>query len=68
MQVSTAVRLCDGALVVVDIVEGVCPQVCQLWLAAISILKNTKYFSTVPCFDPGQMKLKIWSFEPNPYY
>ena len=25
-QVSTAVRLCDGALVVVDVVEGVCPQ------------------------------------------
>lgn len=26
-QVSTAVRLCDGAIVVVDVVEGVCPQV-----------------------------------------
>ena len=25
-QVSTAVRLCDGALVAVDVVEGVCPQ------------------------------------------
>ena len=31
MQVSTAVRLCDGALVVVDVVEGVCPQVCVLF-------------------------------------
>ena len=27
LQVSTAVRLCDGAIVVVDVVEGVCPQV-----------------------------------------
>lgn len=25
-EVSTAVRLCDGALIVVDVVEGVCPQ------------------------------------------
>ena len=29
-EVSTAVRLCDGAIVLIDVVEGVCPQVrCQ---------------------------------------
>ena len=27
MQVSIAVLLCDGTLVVIDVVEGVCPQV-----------------------------------------
>lgn len=26
--VSTATRLCDGALIVVDVLEGVCSQVC----------------------------------------
>ena len=26
-EVSTAVRLCDGAIILVDVIEGVCPQV-----------------------------------------
>ena len=26
-EVSTAVRLCDGAIILIDVVEGVCPQV-----------------------------------------
>ena len=29
-EVSTAVRLCDGAIVMVDVVEGVCPQVTSI--------------------------------------
>jgi ribosome assembly protein 1 len=35
-EVSTAVRLCDGAIVVVDVVEGVCPQTQVIYL-----IKNT---------------------------
>ena len=30
--VSTATRLCDGALLVVDVLEGICPQVSRIYL------------------------------------
>ncbi len=41
-EVSTAVRLCDGALVVIDVVEGVCPQVskCRLMQIAVQYLQQ----------------------------
>lgn len=29
-EVSTAVRLCDGAIILIDVVEGVCPQVPEI--------------------------------------
>jgi translation elongation factor EF-G len=29
-EVSTAVRLCDGAIILIDVVEGVCPQVSKI--------------------------------------
>lgn len=35
LQVSTAVRLCDGAIVVVDVVEGVSPQVRNSFLCFV---------------------------------
>lgn len=35
-EVSTAVRICDGCIIVVDAVEGVCPQV------RVMILKHLK--------------------------
>jgi len=45
-EVSTASRLCDGTLVLVDVVEGVCTQVCRtdiqagirltIWVASFS--------------------------------
>ncbi|CAF1087561.1 unnamed protein product [Adineta ricciae] len=41
-EVSTAVRLCDGAIILVDVVEGVCPQTLaalrQAWLEHLRII------------------------------
>lgn len=37
-EVSTAVRLCDGAIVVVDVVEGVCAQTKVRWIAQFTYI------------------------------
>ena len=34
-EVSTAVRLCDGAVILVDVVEGVCPQVRRILMICL---------------------------------
>lgn len=64
-EVSTAIRLCDGAIVVVDAVEGVCPQVQSLldvsneclpvdknwfWFIALWIVKWRWRWSEKPLF------------------
>ncbi|KAL4228082.1 Elongation factor-like GTPase 1 [Mactra antiquata] len=59
-EVSTAVRLCDGAIVVIDVVEGVCPQthavLRQAWL------ENIKPILVMNKVDRLILELKM---EPN---
>uniref|UniRef100_A0AAQ5Y8E5 Elongation factor-like 1 n=1 Tax=Amphiprion ocellaris TaxID=80972 RepID=A0AAQ5Y8E5_AMPOC len=60
-EVSTAVRLCDGAIVVVDAVEGVCPQtqavLRQAWL------ENIRPVLVINKIDRLIMELKLTSQE-----
>lgn len=47
-EVSTAVRLCDGAIIVVDVVEGVCPQTrSALFMAYKEDLKPVLVFNKI---------------------
>ncbi|XP_047218843.1 elongation factor-like GTPase 1 isoform X3 [Girardinichthys multiradiatus] len=60
-EVSTAVRLCDGAIVVVDAVEGVCPQtqvvLRQAWM------ENIKPVLVINKIDRLIVELKLTSLE-----
>uniref|UniRef100_A0A7N6BKJ4 Elongation factor-like 1 n=1 Tax=Anabas testudineus TaxID=64144 RepID=A0A7N6BKJ4_ANATE len=60
-EVSTAVRLCDGAIIVVDAVEGVCPQtqvvLRQAWL------ENIRPVLVINKIDRLIMELKLTSQE-----
>ncbi|MEQ2196123.1 Elongation factor-like GTPase 1 [Xenoophorus captivus] len=60
-EVSTAVRLCDGAIIVVDAVEGVCPQtqvvLRQAWL------ENIKPVLVINKIDRLIVELKLTSLE-----
>lgn len=63
-QVSTAVRLCDGAIVVVDVAEGVCPQVKLslfnlFWVLSkpINLYPVPSFFSCTPPFPSFRRRL-----------
>ncbi|KAM4597113.1 elongation factor-like GTPase 1 isoform 2-T2 [Fundulus diaphanus] len=60
-EVSTAVRLCDGAIIVVDAVEGVCPQtqvvLRQAWL------ENIRPVLVINKMDRLIIELKLTSLE-----
>jgi translation elongation factor EF-G len=48
-EVSTASRLCDGALVLVDVVEGVCTQASRLQKQAKDFIPYVERFSDDRC-------------------
>ena len=56
-EVSTAVRLCDGAAILIDVCEGICPQVyqifCIIYIIQYKAIDNKYYRPMRFCAKPG---------------